>query len=299
MLTPPPKSSKPTPQNVALLQAWLTEILAFHPRADGQPWLFYEEIDRYLGPWGASGYPIAYGKKYCQLFWHSHDLNNNLTGARWVHRTLLLLQTELMEFILARYKSGTLDKLTEAELRAAAFESHPKAYTEGGLTMVILMDPPLMPNVRTIISIPAKEFFPNSPTFGPTIRQLVATAQIVIPQGVATALAGIAGPAHNQTLGYAFARDQRAFLDLLAQTQRLAVIEDSVKSGFCDHIGLLLKLKQSILLTRFDDPGLSHYAAALVNAIDARIVYVRSRYHREVAVDPELQPIFRSFDPGY
>lgn len=77
------------------------------------------------------------------------------------------------------------------------------------------------------------------------------------------------------------------------------MIEESVKSGVCDHIGLLLKLKQSLLLTRIDDPGLSHYAAALVNTINARIVYVRRRYRREVVADPELQPIFRSFDPSF
>ena len=295
MLTPPPKNSKPTPENVALLQAWLTEILAFHPRADGQPWLFYDEIDRYLGPWGANGYPIAYGKKYCQLFSQSHELNDNPTGARWVHRTLILLQTGLMEFILARYKGGTFDKLTEAELRAAAFDSHPKAYTEGGLTIVALIAPML---VWEIVKIPMSEFRPDSPSSGASYHQVLATGAIFVPQVVATVLAGV-GPAHNQSLAFAFGRDQRAFFDLLAQTRRLAVIEETVKSGSCDHIGLLLKLKQSLLLTRFDDPGLSHYAAALVNTIDARIGYVRRRYHREVEADPELQPIFRSFDPRY
>jgi hypothetical protein len=214
----------------------------------------------------------------------------------WVHRTLLLLQTGLATFIVDRYKSGTLDKLTEAELRAFAFDSHPKAYTEGGLTLVMMIAPDLLPE---IMSIPKAEFRPDGATFGPTVRQFLATVVIVVPQCIAMTLAAAAGPAHNQSLAIAFAHDQRAFFGALAQTRQLGTIEKSVNAGVCDHIGLLLKLKQRLLLTRFDDTGTNHYVAAVVNTIDARIVYVRRRYHQEVARDPELQPIFRSFDPNF
>jgi hypothetical protein len=59
------------------------------------------------------------------------------------------------------------------------------------------------------------------------------------------------------------------------------------------------QLKQSLLLTRFDDEGLNYMASLLVKTVDARIDYVRRRYERESMCDPELRPIFRAIDPDF
>jgi hypothetical protein len=66
-MVPPKKESEPTPENIQKLEQWLTSIIAGHPGAN-YTYTFYEEIDRYLGPWGKDGYPIAYGKRYNILF---------------------------------------------------------------------------------------------------------------------------------------------------------------------------------------------------------------------------------------
>jgi hypothetical protein len=66
-MEPPKKESEPTPENIQKLEQWLTSIIAGHPGAN-YTYTFYEEIDRYLGPWGKDGYPIAYGKRYNILF---------------------------------------------------------------------------------------------------------------------------------------------------------------------------------------------------------------------------------------
>ena len=90
--TPPAKNAPPTPENARLLQAWLDSITAYRATTAGRPWTFYEQLDNYLGPWGESGYPIAYGKKYCMLFSSDRRLNSDQAGRIWVRRTLILLQ---------------------------------------------------------------------------------------------------------------------------------------------------------------------------------------------------------------
>jgi hypothetical protein len=56
---PPSKFAAATPENVAALGTWLDAITAFGITTDGHPWLFYEKLDEYLGPWGESGYLIG------------------------------------------------------------------------------------------------------------------------------------------------------------------------------------------------------------------------------------------------
>jgi hypothetical protein len=82
-MEPPKKDSEPTTENIAKLELWLTSIIAGHPGAT-KSYTFYEEIDKYLGPWGADGYPIGYGKKYNILFTTDPSLMNNSDVKRWV-----------------------------------------------------------------------------------------------------------------------------------------------------------------------------------------------------------------------
>lgn len=70
-MEPPKKDSEPTPSNVQKLEQWLTSIIAGHPGAK-HTYTFYEEIDKYLGPWGVDGYPIGYGKRYNIRFTSDH-----------------------------------------------------------------------------------------------------------------------------------------------------------------------------------------------------------------------------------
>jgi hypothetical protein len=287
------KDAKPTPENVRALADWLTRITAYHPLSADKPWTFYEQVDAFLGPWGDKGYPIAYGKKYCVLFYGNQTLNKNPAGAKWVQRTLILLQVELKNFILARFRAGTLAAVTADELQRAAFASHPKAYTQGGLTMVVLIAPTL---VGTISSIPYAEFKPNSPTFGPTLAQVVDTAGIVIPEAVAALLGAAAGPAHNQTLRVASARDLVQFQQDSATAQRLAWVRMLVDQGRCDHLDVLGRMKEGLEATTFVDINADRNASMLVDRVNSRMMFVELRYKRESAHDRELRDVFQEFD---
>jgi len=45
----------------------------------------------------------------------------------------MLLQKAMKEFLVGQVSSGGIAKLTDPILRAAAFDSHPKGYLDGGL----------------------------------------------------------------------------------------------------------------------------------------------------------------------
>src|SRR5262249_47734576 len=137
---------------------------------------FYEEVDYWLGPWGKTGYPIGYGKKYNILFSMNPPLNRDLKHGRpWVQQTTLLLQKAMKEFLVSQVSSGGIAKLTEPILRAAAFDSHPKAYLDGGLLDVAENSPELIP---VIMTIPYAEFNPSSPNFRATIIQIIRVLSI-------------------------------------------------------------------------------------------------------------------------
>src|SRR6202048_465778 len=161
-LSLPSKTAKPTPENVRTLEAALTSAIAGHPQSI-EPWTFYEELDRYVGPWGDKGYPIAYGKFYCIAFNTNEKLMANAQTAEWVRRTTIKLQEPLRDYVVARFRAGTLPKLTESELRQFAFSVHPAAYDSGGLALVTLVAPEL---IEVIVTIPAAEFDPRSDNIG-------------------------------------------------------------------------------------------------------------------------------------
>ncbi|MEY4510282.1 MAG: hypothetical protein RLZZ450_2404 [Pseudomonadota bacterium] len=174
--SPPAKDAPPTADNLAKLDGWLAALIAFRePNQD--PWHFYDAIDHYLGPWGLDGYPIAYGKKYCQRFWSHAPLQASAAGRAWVCRTLVLLQLELKQFIVERFRQGNLAELTAPELKRAAFISHPRAYTEGGLAMLFMLSPLL---VGHIVAIPGVEFVPWSPDFDLTVWQAATTSLLLV-----------------------------------------------------------------------------------------------------------------------
>ena len=67
MTLPLPPKSACTPADAPTVNALLDSCIAYRSTATST-YQFYEEIDAWLGPWGGSGYPIGYGKKYNILF---------------------------------------------------------------------------------------------------------------------------------------------------------------------------------------------------------------------------------------
>jgi hypothetical protein len=98
------------------VRAMLTSVIEGHPQAI-KPYTFYEEIDRWLGPWGERGYPIGYGKFYCIAFNSNAELMANPTTKDWVRKTTILLQSDLRDDIVSRIRNGTAAAITEPEVR--------------------------------------------------------------------------------------------------------------------------------------------------------------------------------------
>src|ERR1041385_9115989 len=90
----PPKNVPPTPLSSHALYTGLTSLMAGHPQAV-ETYTFYEELDKYLGPWGQKGYPIAYGKFYNVAFTSNEKLQANPITKEWVWKTTILLQEVL------------------------------------------------------------------------------------------------------------------------------------------------------------------------------------------------------------
>lgn len=102
-------------------------------------------------------------------------MENDVTRG-WIENTGQILQEKLTDFLVERYEAGTLGELTEPELREFAFDSHPSAYTEAGLTDVVLNAPEMLP---TIAMVPGAEFIPFSGNSAASFEQAIETAGIV------------------------------------------------------------------------------------------------------------------------
>ena len=164
----PPKSSC-TPSDAPTVDRLLDSVIATRPGAI-TTYQFYEEVDSWLGPWGAGGYPIGYGKKYNIAFATNPPLNRDLMyGRPWVQKTTVLLQEALKGFLVRQVSSGAVATMDEPTLRAAAFDTHPKAYLDAGLLKVAENSPEL---IAVIMTIPIAEFSPTSPNFVATWIQV-------------------------------------------------------------------------------------------------------------------------------
>jgi hypothetical protein len=83
---------------------------------------FYDCVESNCGC-GASGYPLGYGKKYCQIF---SNYNFQGSGSRWRDATLRCLQRALIPF--SQCPPTTCD-----QLKQEAFDSHAFCYTSSGV----------------------------------------------------------------------------------------------------------------------------------------------------------------------
>lgn len=83
---------------------------------------FYEQHLEAKTHCGNDGYPLAYGKKYCQRF---RDLDGlTPSGSQWRNKTLACLQSKLDSFV----KDGGDCEV----LRQSAFSSHAACYLDSG-----------------------------------------------------------------------------------------------------------------------------------------------------------------------
>lgn len=291
----PAKSAAVNAANISTLHEWLTSKIAGHPGAV-EPWTFYEVLDDYLGPWKDKGYPIAYGKYYCIAFNQNEKLQRNPQTREWVRKTTIALQEPLRDFVVSRFRAGTLASLAEPELRAFAFSVHPKAYVQGGLTIVALAAPEMVP---IIASIPAAQFNPASENFSATVAQVVATMQMVLPQAAGLTLAALAGPAHSGIFARAARLDEQRFQQEMALNRWLADTQLRLAKGELDDFGLLIKLSSRLNATQFDDQGLAMAARKLVQAIDERKRKLAKYYREQVSKNPALAPHVDRLYPGW
>ena len=292
--TLPAKTAKSTPSNVTALHDGLTSVIAGHPQ-DTEPWTFYEELDAYLGPWGSAGYPLGYRKFYCVAFNHNEKLVRDPTTKSWLDRVTVLLQEKLRDFVVERFKLGTLPTLSESELRQFAFASHAASYTDADLANVLLAAPELVP---IVISIPGKEFKPTSPSFVATVRQVFETVVLVTPAVVGEGLVALAGPAHTGVWQRAIEEDSRRLYEDRARAEGLAQVRRAIDAGKVDNIAWLDAIIARLNATQFPDEGLRMAAREVVNAATLRKARIRGYYQSVVQDCSQLAPELRRLLDG-
>jgi hypothetical protein len=291
----PAKTEPPTPVNVRTLQAGLTSVIAGHP-GSVHPWTFYEELDKYLGPWGNSGYPISYGKYYCMAFNSNDKLRYNPQTNEWVRRTTITLQEPLRDFVVDHFRAGTLASLTEPELRKFAFSRHPIAYTRGGLTTVVATAPEMLP---IVVLIPLAEFNPTSDNFSSTVMQVINTMNIVFPEAGGVGVAVLAGPAHTGLFPRAAQMDAAQFQRDQIVNRWLSDTLRIICGGQMDSLPLLDSVTDRLNATQFGNQGAAGLARQVVQAADER-KHVTARYYRaQILLKPSLLLSIDHSAPGW
>ncbi len=276
----PPKNSSPTHERVKQLETALSRLIINDPQTIDGACGFYDVIDNYLGPWGKKGYPISYGKNYCIAFNMNQNIRRNNVAWRWVRKTTVKLQTSLKDFIVSRYRDGMLATITESELRKHAFDSHPSAYTEGGLTSVILFAPEMIP---IVVSIPGAEFSKSSENYEATLVQTFRTAGLQAPRVIASVMARPAlafiGPAHRGNLRMLVRRGgMNAILRRQSKYRNLTYLLERIRSGRLDNISVLNSLIKQVEFRRYADRGLRRYADKVIAEARKRKNYVNTYY---------------------
>lgn len=281
-------------QSANAVYATLTSVIAGHAQAT-ETYTFYEVVDAWLGPWGQRGYPIAYGKKYNILFSQNPRLQGNAQARHWVWRTGILLQEALRDYLVDRVRAGTIQTLTEPELRAAAFASHPLAYDRGGLAMVMLVAPELIPVIATI---PGAEFSPTSENFGPTVRQAFVTANLVGPEMAGNSLGAMALPAHTGIFSRAAQLDRRAMLDEINLGRELGSLRQSISRGEVDYLPALDALIRSLNARQFPDQQFARLAREVILAAEQRRLQLQEYYRNALSDSPEIEARVRARFPN-
>lgn len=283
------------PQTVRLVHDLLTSVIAGHPQA-ATTYRFYEELDAWLGPWGERGYPIAYGKFYNVAFTGNQKLMADATARQWVWRTTILLQEALRDYVVARARNCTLAALSEGELRDAAFNSHPAAYDSGGLAMLALVAPELIPIIATI---PLREFSPASENFSATVSQFFETLKRASPQMVGNGLAALAGPAHTGIFARAEQLDQRRFLNEMALGRELHAMRATIERGDLDYVPALDRIIAGLNARQFPDQGFARAARDVIDAAATRRLMLIQNGRRLLQQSPAVRGRAESAFPHF
>ena len=249
----------------------MTSIIAGHPGAT-HTYTFYEEIDNYLGPWGNDGYPIGYGKRYNILFTSDHRLRTDVNVQQWVWKTTIKLQEELRDFIVQAYRGGNLypqsknfwpSEELKTNLKEAAFNSHSKAYVNGGLTVVAMASPDM---IRHIASIPRKEFSPLSRNFKASVKQVLETIEKVVPEMAGVTLATLAGPAHTLSFRHAHRMDENVILGYRQLIDSLNWLKSTVRRKELDVPSTLDEIISRLNAREFPDIRTAAMARDIIEA---------------------------------
>lgn len=277
----PPKSTPPSDTAARSMEEALGSVVAYHPRAP-ETYTFYEVLDQWLGPWGTSGYPIAYGKYYNGQFTRSQPLQGNPETRQWLERTTVCLQTALIEFCVRRFRAGTLAALTEPQLREAAFASHVDCYIRSGLSRVLLTDPFMIPLVA---AVPVKEFVPYSgnaaASWSQALQAAVGTPAVTVGWSLALVM-----PAHSGVLRRAAELDAKRRLHLFTFFQRLGRLRADIDAGRLDYIPWLDQVIREVDRFQLTDPGERRFAREVLEAARRRRGDVLARYRRELSDAP-------------
>jgi len=220
----------------------------------------------------------------------------NAQTAEWVRKTTIKLQEPLRDFIVARFRNGTLPKLTESELRRYAFSVLPVAYDSGGLAMVTIVATELIPVIATI---PAAEFDPRSDNFGPTIKQVGATLLLVSNRIAGISLGAMAGPAHTGLLRQAAETDRGRMLQELALARCLNYLKLSIKRGDADDINTLNAITERLNAAQFPDQGLASLARQIIHDANDRKRYVAQTYRALLQSHPGFRQQLDAAEPGW
>ena len=303
-MEPPEKDSKPTDENIQKLDQWLTSIIAGHPGAT-RTYTFYEEIDKYLGPWGNGGYPIGYGKKYNILFTSDPSLRTDIYVQQWVWKTTIKLQEELKNFIVKAYRDRRLypmDKnywtplILKERLKDAAFNSHSKAYVSGGLTIVAIVSPDM---IQHIVSIPRKEFSPLSSNFKASVKQVLETIEKIVPEVAGVTLATLAGPAHTLSFQHAIRMDENAVWEHRQLLDSLNWLKGAIRRKEMDVPATLDEIVRRLNAREFPDMRTAAMARDIIEAASVRKRELAYGYSMEVARDPSLRPFYNKCLEGW
>lgn len=289
----PPKLEpeyKPTAEGYDALKSWLTGYIVGHGCAK-PVWRFYDVLNNYL-QWDENNYLIKYGRKYCRLFNLSPSLTANDVANRWVFKTTALLQIAITRLILGKYRIGQLNNLTPSELEAVAFASHAKAYTEGGLAMVLVYAPQLTPE---IISIPGAEFDPSSPNFLRTVSQAIDTAGKVLPQ-VIFEFFSVLSP---RGLRAAAAKDREKILKMIREQDILGRAERTLKSGAVDNFATLNRMAHGLRQLELDSSNRVGWVRKLIALTNERRTKLAVTFRVWVASNPAIKPYLDATQPGW
>lgn len=300
-MEPPSKESEPTPENVQKLEQWLTSIIASHTGAV-HTYTFYEEIDKYLGPWGKDGYPIGYGKRYNILFTTDPNLRTNMHVKNWVWKTTIKLQEELRDFIVQAYRDDKLNPIyyptsqLKEDLKEAAFKSHSKAYVSGGLTIVALLSPDLLLRIG---HIPRTEFSPLSHNFKASVQQVLETIEKVVPETAGVSLATLAGPGHTRSLQHAHRKDMNAVWGHKQVIDSLNWLKGAIQRRKLDAPPTLDDIIRKLNAREFRDMGTAKLAREVIRIAKDRKRHLSYIYSLEVGKDLSLRPFYNQCLKGW